>query len=92
MQTPPKHCDPIPCTANPSLALNTIREASPQKNQNVNFFQIGLDPPTQGSEKWIAQIQALLDKVLSFGPIRFGKYSKIRPNTYNLDNVKQFFF
>ena len=50
MQTPPKHCDPIPCTANPSLALNTIREASPPKNQNVNFFQIGLDPPTQGSE------------------------------------------
>ena len=49
-------------------------------------------PLGQGSEKWIAQIAALLDKMPSVVQIRFRKYGKMCQNTKNLDKVKQCFF
>ena len=45
-----------------------------------------------GSEKWIAQISVLLDKMSFVGQISLLKYNTIPQNTYNLDNVQQCFF
>ena len=45
----------------------------------------------QGSEKWIAQIAALLEKMPSVRQIGFRKYGRIPQITYTLDNVQQCF-
>ena len=55
-------------------------------NLQVTDWTLGC---SQGSEKWIAQIATLLDKIPSVGQISFWKYGKILQNTYNLNNVKQ---
>ena len=46
---------------------------------------------TQGSEKWIGQIAALLDKMPSFGKINFLKMRLNPSNTYYLDDVQKCF-
>ena len=48
-------------------------------------FHVGIH---QGSEKWIAQIAALLDKMPSVRQISFCKYGTIPQNTYNLGSVQ----
>ena len=78
-----------------SLGAEILRDGSPPHTCHVSGVTCHVShvmchlSHVQGSEKWIAQIAALLYKMPSVGQIRLRKYDTIHQTTYNFDNVKQ---